>query len=74
MGAPAFLRLLKRDPLGYKETARSGSHRKLESPNGYPDLRFSFHDKTEVGGTMIKEVLVGQVGLDESEALAILRG
>jgi len=74
MKAKAFLRLLKRQPLAYRESqGRGGSHRRLVSDNGHPPLLFSFHDGTEIGGTMIRKVLVEQVGLDEATALGILQ-
>ena len=76
MKAKTLLRLLKRAPLSYKEVpgGTRGSHRKLVSDAGYPPLRFSFHDSVEVGGTMIKKILLDQVGVDEATAMAILKG
>jgi hypothetical protein len=75
MKAQALLRVLQRAPLSYRQTNKSGtSHRKMESDSGYPTLFFSFHDSVEVGGTMIKNILLDQVGLDEKSARDILKG
>lgn len=73
--ARALLRLLERKPLQYRQTNKTGgSHRRMESDAGYPMLFFSFHDGVTVGGTMVKKVLLDQVGLDEATARAILKG
>ncbi len=66
--AQKFLRILLREPLGYDVTSQNGSHRKLESRNGYPKLGFSFHDGVTVPGGAVKKILVKDVGLDEDEA------
>jgi predicted RNA binding protein YcfA (HicA-like mRNA interferase family) len=72
MRASRFLRILGRAPLEYEVARRSGSHRLLKSPNGYPDLRFSFHDRVELGPTIIRKILVNDVGLTEDEAAELL--
>jgi predicted RNA binding protein YcfA (HicA-like mRNA interferase family) len=72
MKARRFLRILRRKPLEYRVVRQQGSHRSLESPNGYPDLRFSFHDNVELGPTIIRKILVNDVGLTEDEAAEIL--
>lgn len=72
MRAKRFLRVLKRKPLEYRVVRQDGSHRVLESPNGYPTLHFSFHDRVELGPTMIRKILVNDVGLTEDEAATLL--
>ncbi|MBA3423873.1 MAG: type II toxin-antitoxin system HicA family toxin [Rubrobacteraceae bacterium] len=66
--AQKFLRVLLREPLNYEVTRQNGSHRKLESRNGYPDLLFSFHDGVTIPGGAVKKILVKDVGLDEDSA------
>jgi predicted RNA binding protein YcfA (HicA-like mRNA interferase family) len=70
--AQKLLRILCREPLGYEIARQSGSHRKLESRNGYPDLWFAFHDGVTVPGGAVKKILVKDVGLDENEARNLL--
>jgi len=65
MKASRLLRVLEREPLAYRIVRQRGSHRLLESTNGYPDLRFSFHDRVEFGPTIVRKVLVKDVGLTE---------
>lgn len=71
-----LLRLVKRKPLSYKVVAESrksgGGHRKLESPNGYPPLMFSFHDNADIKPRVVRKVLVNDIGLTEEEALNLL--
>jgi predicted RNA binding protein YcfA (HicA-like mRNA interferase family) len=61
-------RVLSRNPLSYKTVRQRGSHRTLESPNGYPQLIFSFHDRQEIPPRVVKKILVQDVGLDEDHA------
>ncbi len=63
-----LLAILRREPLGYEILRQKGSHRRLRSRNGYPDLGFSFHDGTSIPPGLVKKVLVGDVGLSEDEA------
>lgn len=76
MKAKALLRVLQREPLAYKAEKKGAgsSHRKLVSRNGFPVLFFSFHDNQNIGGTMVRKILVNQVGLDDETALEILGG
>ena len=67
-----LLAVLKKEPLGYQITRQSGSHRTLESPNGYPKLGFSFHDGVTVPSGLVRKILVKDVGLSEAEALDLL--
>jgi predicted RNA binding protein YcfA (HicA-like mRNA interferase family) len=63
-----MLAVLERKPLEYKETRRKGSHRRLVSDNGYPDIGFWCHDKDTLKGSVVRDILVNQVGLSEDEA------
>ena len=70
--AKRMLALLEREPLGYDEKRRSGSHRRLQSSNGYPEIGFWAHDKDTLKGSVVREILVKQVGLTEREAQELL--
>ncbi|WP_405085042.1 type II toxin-antitoxin system HicA family toxin [Microbispora sp. NBC_01389] len=59
--------------LGYWESARRGSHRKLVC-EGRPTLTFAFHDGASLAPGVVKDILVKQVGLDVDEALKVVRG
>lgn len=62
------LAILRRKPLYYREKRRKGSHRQLVSDAGYPDIGFWCHDKDTLKGSVVREILVKQVGLSEDEA------
>jgi len=64
--------LLTRSPLNYSVAHRAGSHRKLVSASGYPEIGFAFHDKETIGGGVVKRMLCEQVGLTEQEALDLI--
>jgi len=66
------MKVLKRKPLCYRVTSQTGSHRKLESKNGYPDLDFAFHDKVEIGPVMVRRILIDHVGLTMDEARKLI--
>lgn len=71
-----MLAILQRKALEYRQKSgkkRSGSHRHLVSPNGYPDIAFWCHDKETLKGSVVKEILVNQVGLSEEDAQAAIR-
>lgn len=70
--AGKLLRVLMREPLAYEIVRQSGSHRTLESRNGYPKVGFSFHDGITVPGRAVKKVLVKDVGLDEARARELI--
>jgi predicted RNA binding protein YcfA (HicA-like mRNA interferase family) len=72
MKARALMALLGRRPLCYEVVRRSGSHRRLRSSAGYPDLTFSFHDGATVPARVVRNVLTKDVGLTEDEALELL--
>jgi predicted RNA binding protein YcfA (HicA-like mRNA interferase family) len=70
--ARKFLALLKRKPLQYKVVRQSGSHRTLESPNGYPQIGLSYHDKDTVPPGVVRKYLLDHIGLGEEEAKDLL--
>jgi predicted RNA binding protein YcfA (HicA-like mRNA interferase family) len=69
--ARQLLRVLTREPLGYRVVRQSGSHRRLEA-TGRPPITFSFHDRQTIRPATVKRILCDQVGLDEQEALKLL--
>lgn len=69
--ARALLRVLTREPLGYRIVRQSGSHRRMEAP-GRPPITFSFHDRQTIRPGTVKRILCDKVGLDEQEALKLL--
>lgn len=70
--AKQFLAVLKREPLKYTVVHQSGSHRKLESANGYPKIGLSYHDKATVPPGVVRKYLVQIIGLSEQEAMDLL--
>jgi len=68
-----LLAVLQREPLAYRVIRQKGSHRRLSSRNGHPDIGFSFHSGTTIPPGLVKKVLVGDVGLSEDEARKLLR-
>jgi predicted RNA binding protein YcfA (HicA-like mRNA interferase family) len=72
MSASDFMRVLRKKPLKYRITRQSGSHRTLESDEGYPRLTFSWHDGATLAPGLVKKVLVKDVGLTEEEAFNLL--
>jgi predicted RNA binding protein YcfA (HicA-like mRNA interferase family) len=71
--AKKALALLKRKPLAYRETRRSGSHRKLESdyPGAEP-IGFAYHDTATVPSGVLRHWLLDRAGLTEEEARKLL--
>lgn len=69
-------RRLAASPLRYRPpaTGTGGSHTKLVSESGYPDLLLAFHDNQEIPPGLVRKILVKDVGLTVDEALGILRG
>jgi predicted RNA binding protein YcfA (HicA-like mRNA interferase family) len=67
-----MLAILQRSPLKYSVAHMVGSHRKLVSAGGYPDIRYAFHDSVTLPGSIVKEILVNRIGLTEQEALNLL--
>jgi len=73
MSAGQFLAVLMRAPLSYEITRQKGSHRKLEAP-GRPALLWSYHDSATVPPGVIRKYLVNEIGMSESDAMALLKG
>ena len=70
-----ILRLLRRKPLEYEEKRgkkRKSSHRHLVSRAGYPDIGFWCHDKQTLRGSVVRDILVNQVGLSELKARKLI--
>jgi hypothetical protein len=70
--ARKLLALLMRRPLNYRIISTMGSHRKLVSASGYPDIGFSFHERVTVSASRVRDILVNDIGLTEQEALNLL--
>jgi predicted RNA binding protein YcfA (HicA-like mRNA interferase family) len=71
MKAKRLLAVLEREPLNYRVSRQSGSHRRMEAP-GRPPLTFAFHAKTTVPSGLVRKVLARDVGLAEDEARKLL--
>jgi predicted RNA binding protein YcfA (HicA-like mRNA interferase family) len=69
--AKRLLRILCSDPLSYKVTRQSGSHRRLQA-DGRSPLTWAFHDGRTLAPGEVRRVLVHHVGLAEDEALRLL--
>jgi predicted RNA binding protein YcfA (HicA-like mRNA interferase family) len=69
--ARRLLRILTSDPLSYRVTRQSGSHRRLRA-DGHPALTWAFHDRRTLAPSEVRRILVDQVGLAEDEALRLL--
>jgi predicted RNA binding protein YcfA (HicA-like mRNA interferase family) len=71
MKARRLLAILERKPLGYRVVRQVGSHRRLEAP-GRPPVTFAFHDRATIPPRHVRQVLVKDVGLADSEALRLI--
>ena len=71
MKAKRLLAVLEREPLNYRVSRQSGSHRRMEAP-GRPSLTFAFHDKATIPSGLVRKVLVKDVGLAEDDARKLL--
>jgi predicted RNA binding protein YcfA (HicA-like mRNA interferase family) len=69
--AKRLLRILTSDPLNYRVTRQSGSHRRLHA-DGHPALTWAFDDGRTLAPGEVRRVLVNHVGLAEDEALQLL--
>lgn len=67
-----LLALLMREPLSYRMTRCDGSHRNLESSRGYKAFCFNFHDNANISPSLVRKVLVKDVGLSEEDARKLL--
>ena len=70
--ARQLLAILSREPLAYAVVRQQGSHRRLQSTNGYPPLSFAWHDGATIPPGLVRKVLVKDVGLSEAAALALI--
>lgn len=66
-----MLAILRRE-LGYEISRQRGSHRRLEA-EGRPALTFAFHDGESLSPGEVRDILVKQVGLDQAEALRVVK-
>lgn len=69
---PELRRVLEREPLSYAVVSQRGSHRKMESSNGYPPLKLAFHDGATLPPGLVRSILVKTIGLPAEAALALL--
>ncbi len=67
-----LIRLLSREPLAYRVVRQTGSHRRLESDNGYAPLIFAFDNRVTISPGMVKKILTKDVGLSIEDALDLL--
>ena len=70
--ARQLLAIHSREPLAYAVVRQQGSHRRLQSTNGYPPLSFAWHDGATIPPGLVRKVLVKDVGLSEAAALALI--
>lgn len=68
-----LLRVLTRPPLNYDVVRQKGSHRSLRVTGRAP-LTFHYAEADDVPGGLVRKFLVEQAGLDEQEALDLVRG
>lgn len=59
--------------LGYEEIRCKGSHRRLAA-EGRPSITFAAHDGSSLAPSLVREILVKQVGLTIEEALKVVQG
>jgi predicted RNA binding protein YcfA (HicA-like mRNA interferase family) len=71
MKARRLVAALEREPLGYRVTRQSGSHRRMEAP-GRPPLTFAFHDNATIPPGLVRKILIKDIGLAEDEARKLL--
>ena len=68
-----MLAVLLRRPLEYGVVRQNGSHRQLRAA-GRPPLTFAFHDNASIPPSLVRKILMSDIGLDEDEAHRILKG
>ncbi len=73
MTSRELVAVLRRPPLAYRTVRQRGSHRRLESTNGYPPLTFAWHDRVTIPRGLVRKVLVQDVGLSINEAREVLK-
>ena len=71
MKARDLLAVLIREPLNYEIVRQRGSHRRLKAADR-PPITFAFHDRVELGPTVVRKILCKDVGLEPDYALKLL--
>ena len=71
VSASALQRILERS-LGYYVHTQRGSHKKMRSSRGYPQLTFAFHAGAELPPGLVRKILTKDVGLTVETALQLL--
>jgi predicted RNA binding protein YcfA (HicA-like mRNA interferase family) len=71
MKARDLLAVLMREPLNYELARQRGSHRRLKAADR-PSITFAFHDRVELGPTVVRKILCKDAGLESDEALKLL--
>jgi predicted RNA binding protein YcfA (HicA-like mRNA interferase family) len=69
--ARRLLAILIANPLNYRVTRQTGSHRRLRA-EGRPSLTWAYHDRRTLAPGEVRRVLVHHVGLAEEDALRLL--
>jgi len=69
--AKILYRVLTTEPINYILKKQKGSHRKLVC-EGRKTINFSWHDKDEISGWKVKELLIDFAGLNETSAWEVL--
>lgn len=69
---PAEIMRLLEGELGYYVHDQRGSHKKLRSSQGYPQLIFAFHNGIEIPSGLVRKILTKDVGLSVEEAARLL--
>jgi predicted RNA binding protein YcfA (HicA-like mRNA interferase family) len=69
--AKILYRVLTTEPINYILKKQKGSHRKLVC-EGRKTINFSWHDKVEISGWKVKELLIDFAGLNETSAWEVL--
>ncbi len=72
MKARDLLRIMQRKPLSCSIMRTRGSHRTLKTPTGRTFL-YAYRDAKELSGHQVRSVLIDDLGLNEKEALEVLR-
>lgn len=69
--ARALVRILEREPCSCELLRQEGSHRRYRSATGQT-FTFSYHDSVTVTGSVVRKILVRDVGLDADVARDLL--
>jgi hypothetical protein len=69
--AARLYRILTFEPLNYILKSQSGSHRKLVCEER-KTINFSWHDRDEISGWKVRQLLMDYARLSEIEALEVI--